>query len=109
MRFRSLGFIFVTENDVIRKTVRIRASAGVWGFVCRGYDVWALRIKKVIRIQASGACTRTFRNDEIFGKVDAGEGFRRLNPAKSLAGAISMPCGVHALIHMTRRVVTPVE
>ena len=109
MRFRTLGFIFVTENDVIRKTVQIIVSADAWGFEWCGYEVWALRIKKVIRVQASGACTRKFRNDKIFGKVDAGEGFRLLNSPKSLAGAISMPCGAPASFHMTRRVVTPVE
>ena len=66
-------------------------------------------MKKVIPDQASGACNRKFRNDEIFGKVGAGDGFRRLNSPKSLAGAISMLCGAPAFIHMTRRVVTPVE
>ena len=98
MRFRSLGLIFVTENDVIRKVDRTIVSAGVLGFECCGHDVWTLRIKKVIRVQASGACTRKFRNDEIIGKVDAGEGFRPLNLSKSLAGAISMPCGAPRFI-----------
>ena len=54
--------------------------------------------RKFIRIQASGAWTRTFRNDEIFGKVGAGEGSRPLNSQKSLAGAISMPCGARRFI-----------
>ena len=108
MRFRISSFNFVTENDVIRKTVQIIVSADVWGFEWCGYEVWALQIKKVIRVQASGACTRKFGNAKIFGKVDVGEGFRALNSPKSLAGAISMPCGAHASIHMTRRVVTPV-
>ena len=99
----------MAENYVIRKTFEIKASAGVWGFECSAYHLWALRIKKVIPDQASGACTRKFGNDEIFGKVGAGEAFRRLNSPKSLAGAISMPCGARTLIHMTRKVVTPVE
>ena len=99
----------MTENDIIRKTDRFIVSAGAWGFECCDYDVCTLRIKKVIRVHASGACTRKFRNIEIFGKVDAGEGLRRLNSSKSLAGTISMPCGALRFIHMTRRVVTPVE
>ena len=33
------------------------------------------------------------RNVEISENIDAGEGFGPLNPPKSLAGAISMPCG----------------
>ena len=33
------------------------------------------------------------RNVEIFENIDAGEGFGFLNPPKSLADAISMPCG----------------
>ena len=93
-----MGLIFVTENDVIRKVDRNIVSAGAWGFECCAYEVWTLRIKKVIRAQASGACTRKFRNDEIFGKVSAGEGIGPLNPRKSLAGAISMPCGGPRLI-----------
>ena len=48
-----------------------------------------------------------FRNAEFFENIDAGEGLRPLNPPKSLAGSISMPCGAHAFIHMTRRVVAP--
>ena len=47
------------------------------------------------------------RNGQIFENIDAGEGFEPLNPPKSLAGAISMPCGAHAFSHMTRRVVAP--
>ena len=40
------------------------------------------------------------RNGEILG-------FGPLNPPKSFAGAISMPCGAHVSLHVTRRVVTP--
>ena len=57
------------------------------------YHGWALRIKKVIRNQATGSMDRKFRNHEIFQNIDAGERFRPLKSRNSLAGAISMPCG----------------
>ena len=39
-----------------------------------------------------------FRNADIFENIDVGEGFGFLNPPKSLAGAISMPCGAPRFI-----------
>ena len=107
IRFQSLTLIFVTENDVIRTIVQTIVSADVLGFVFCDYDAWALRIKKVTRAQATWCMDRKFWNDQIFENIDAGERFRPLNPLKSLAGAISMPCGAPRFIHMTRRLVTP--
>ena len=93
INFRSLSLIFATENVVIRKIVKIIVSAGVWGIVCCDYHAWALRIKKVIRRQATWCMDPKFRNDQIFENIDAGEGFGPLSSPKSFAGAISMPCG----------------
>ena len=63
--------------------------------------------RKLYVAKQLGAWTGNFRNDEIFGKVDAGEGFKHLKSPKSLAGAISMPCGAPRSFHMTRKVVAP--
>ena len=63
--------------------------------------------RKLYASKQLGACNWEFRNVQFFENIDAGEGFGPLNPPKSLAGAISMPCGAHAFIHMTRRVVAP--
>ena len=43
------------------------------------YHGQALRIKKVIRVQATWSMDRKFWNDQIFEKIDVAEGFRPLN------------------------------
>ena len=47
-----------------------------------------MRIKKVIRNQATGSMDRKFENHDFLQNIDAGEGFKLLKSRNSLAGAI---------------------
>ena len=84
---------FRDHKRCVLKTFEDRCVRRCLNFIFWKYHGWALRIKKVIRYQATWSMDRNFGNHDFFENVDAGEGFRFLNSWNSVAGAISMPCG----------------
>ena len=81
----------MSVNDVIVKSFQIvqvffareRLSASITSGRCESRKLYG----NVLNLHGIG----NFRNDKIFGNVDAGEGLTPLNQPKSFAGAISMP------------------
>ena len=102
-------FDFRDHKWCILKTFENRCVRRWLNFTSWKYHGWTLRIKKVIRDQATGSMDRKFENHEIFENIDAGERLRPLKSRNSFAGAISMPCGAPTFIDMTRKVVAPEE
>ena len=91
--FLNFDFHFRDQTWCILKTFENRCVRRCLNFTSWKYHGWTLRIKKVIRIRATGSMDRKFENHEIFQNIDAGERLRPLKSRNSLAGAISMPCG----------------
>ena len=91
--FSNFDLDFVTVNDVFSNSFEIVQSAHVSKRSLASITVRRCEPRKLYESVARGAWARIFEMTKISEKVDAGEGLKHLNPPKSLAGAISMPCG----------------